>query len=128
MSQPGEFDGGMDVPVPEAAGRPPRHGFQGDRGARPPAREVPQGLTVAVSRETGARGGSIARLAGAPKVQGAGVDLACKLGDTVRAGTLLYRVYAGFGADLAFARQACERATGYRLGTAAEVPRVFVEF
>ena len=70
----------------------------------------------------------IARLAGAPKVQGAGVDLACKLGDTVRAGTLLYRVYAGFGADLAFARQACERATGYRLGTAAEVPRVFVEF
>jgi len=70
----------------------------------------------------------IARLAGAPKVQGAGVDLACKLGDAVRAGTLLYRVYAGFGADLAFARQACERATGYRLGTAAEVPRVFVEF
>lgn len=64
MSQPGEFDSGMEFPVPETAARPPRHGFQGDRGARPPAREVPQGLTMAVSRETGARGGSIARLAG----------------------------------------------------------------
>ena len=70
----------------------------------------------------------IARLAGAPKVQGAGVDLLCKLGDTVAQGQPLYRVHAGFAADLEFARQACTHATGYRIGTADDVPRVFVEF
>ena len=70
----------------------------------------------------------IARLAGAPKVQGAGVDLLCKLGDTVAQGQALYRVHAGFAADLEFARQTCARATGYRIGTADDVPRVFVEF
>ncbi|MDY0105981.1 MAG: thymidine phosphorylase, partial [Giesbergeria sp.] len=70
----------------------------------------------------------IARLAGAPKVQGAGVDLLCKLGDAVALGQPLYRVHAGFPADLEFARQACARASGYRIGTAEDVPRVFVEF
>ena len=70
----------------------------------------------------------IARLAGAPKVQGAGVDLLCKLGDAVVSGQPLYRVYADFPADLEFARQACAQGSGYRMGTADEVPRVFVEF
>ena len=70
----------------------------------------------------------VARLAGAPKVPGAGVDLMHKLGDTVAAGDLLYRVHASYPADLEFARHACERDSGYRLGTADEVPRVFVEF
>jgi len=70
----------------------------------------------------------IARLAGAPKVRGAGVDLARKLGEPVQAGDLLYRVHARYPADLAFARQACERASGYRIGVASEVPHVFVEF
>jgi cytidylate kinase len=42
----------------------PRHGFQGDRGAPPPARTGPAALTVAVSRESGARGGTIARRVG----------------------------------------------------------------
>lgn len=70
----------------------------------------------------------IARLAGAPKVKGAGVDLLCKLGDAVVSGQPLYRVYADFPADLEFARQACAQGSGYRLGTADEVPRVFVEF
>jgi thymidine phosphorylase len=51
----------------------------------------------------------IARLAGAPKVQGAGVDLLCKLGEPVRSGEPLYRVHADFPADLEFARQACAR-------------------
>ena len=51
-----------------------------------------------------------------------------KLGDTVEAGDLLYRVHAMYPADLEFARQACARDSGYRLGTAAQVPRVFVEF
>jgi len=70
----------------------------------------------------------IARLAGAPKVQAAGVDLLCKLGDPVLPGQALYRVYADFPADLEFARQACAHASGYRIGTAEDVPHVFVEF
>ena len=70
----------------------------------------------------------IARLAGAPKVRGAGVDLAAKLGAPVRRGDLLYRVHADFAADLAFARQAAEHDSGYRLGSADAVPHVFVEF
>ncbi len=70
----------------------------------------------------------IARFAGAPKVKNAGVDLMCKLGDTVEAGALLYRVHAGFAADLEFARQACSKSTGYTIGRADQVPHVFVEF
>lgn len=42
----------------------PRHGFQGDRGAPPPPRTGPSALTIAVSRESGARGGTIARRVG----------------------------------------------------------------
>ena len=70
----------------------------------------------------------IAQLAGAPKVQGAGVDLMRKLGDPVKAGDVLYRVHAAYPSDLAFARQASQRDAAYRIGTPAEVPRVFVEF
>ena len=70
---------------------------------------------------------TIARLAGAPKVPGAGIDLLRKLGDEVRAGEALYRVYASFPADLAFARRLCERSTGYAVGDAQAVPRPFVE-
>jgi thymidine phosphorylase len=70
----------------------------------------------------------IARLAGAPKVKGAGVDLLRKLGDRVAAGDVLYRVYANYPADLEFARQACARASGYGIGRADQVPHVFVEF
>ncbi|MDD2919071.1 thymidine phosphorylase family protein [Rhodoferax sp.] len=70
----------------------------------------------------------IARLAGAPKVSGAGIDLFRKLGETVAAGDLLYRVHASFQSDLGFARQACAKSTGYTLGNASNVPHVFVEF
>ena len=70
----------------------------------------------------------IARLAGAPKVQGAGVDLLHKLGDTVKAGDTLYRVHAAFPTDLGFARQACERTNGFTLGSAAEFTALHVEF
>jgi cytidylate kinase len=44
--------------------RPPRHGYQGDRGAPPPVRPGPGALTIALSREAGARGGTIGRRAG----------------------------------------------------------------
>jgi len=70
----------------------------------------------------------IARLAGAPKVPGSGVDLLCKLGDPARAGQALYRIHAAYASDLEFARQASGRASGYALGTADQVPHVFVEF
>ncbi len=53
-----------DPVLPDDLGDVPRHGFQGDRGARPPARTVPAALTIAVSREAGARGGSIGRRIG----------------------------------------------------------------
>ncbi|MBS0312900.1 MAG: thymidine phosphorylase family protein [Proteobacteria bacterium] len=70
----------------------------------------------------------IARLAGAPKVVRAGVELRRKLGDAVAAGEPLYRVYAAYAADRDFARAASERASGFTIGTADEIPEVFVEF
>ena len=70
----------------------------------------------------------IARLAGAPKVQGAGVDLLHKIGARVTAGTPLYRVYAAYPADLTFARQACARSSGMTVGDAAQLTPLPLEF
>ena len=56
------------------------------------------------------------------------MDLMHKLGATVAQGDVLYRVHAGYPADLEFARQASARDIGYRLGDADAVPQVFVEF
>jgi cytidylate kinase len=42
----------------------PRHGFQGDRGGSARPRNEPAGLTIAISREAGARGGTIGRRVG----------------------------------------------------------------
>ena len=70
----------------------------------------------------------IARLAGAPKVQGAGVDLRVKLGDAVVAGDVLFRIHASYPADLEFAHQAADRFNGFSIGTADQLPQVFVEF
>jgi thymidine phosphorylase len=70
----------------------------------------------------------IAGLAGAPKVPSAGVDLLCKLGQPVAPGDPLYRVYAAYPADAAFARQACDADSGYTIGAPDNVPRVVTEF
>jgi len=43
---------------------PPLHGFQGDRGVTPAPPSVPAALTIAFSREAGARGSSIGRRVG----------------------------------------------------------------
>ena len=83
------------------------------------------GLVAGIDNQQLAR---IARLAGAPKVQGAGVDLLRKLGDPVQKGEPLYRVHADYPADLDFARQASARASGYTIGGADEMPHLFVEF
>jgi cytidylate kinase len=62
MSQPADEDLSTDLSIRGSA--EPLHGFQGDRGAAPARRGAPLGLTVAISREAGARGGTIARLVG----------------------------------------------------------------
>ena len=48
----------------EEVGESPRHGFQGDRGAPPAPRSGPAALCIALSREAGARGSTIARRVG----------------------------------------------------------------
>jgi thymidine phosphorylase len=83
------------------------------------------GLVAGIDNHQLAR---IAGLAGAPKVQGAGVDLLKKLGDPVRKGEALYRVHADYPADMEFAREASARASGYAIGGADEMPHLFVEF
>jgi cytidylate kinase len=54
----------LDKPV-EAGRETPRHGFRGDRAPVGGASFVPASLTVAISREAGSRGASIARRAAA---------------------------------------------------------------
>jgi thymidine phosphorylase len=61
----------------------------------------------------------IARLAGAPKANGAGVDLCCKQGDRVSRGQPLYRIHATNPSELEFARHQAELDHGYALGPAA---------
>ena len=90
--------------------------------------EVPaekSGVVIAIDNLQMAR---IARFAGAPMDKGAGVDLLKKLGDPVEKGETLYRVYAKFPADFRFAQNQLESGTGYQLGTADQVPRIFAEF
>jgi cytidylate kinase len=56
--------GNETEPPGEAAWEAPQHGFPGVRRAAPVPACVPAGLTVAISREAGARGGTIARRVG----------------------------------------------------------------
>jgi cytidylate kinase len=49
----------------DALGESPHHGFQGDRAPAPVREAVPAALTVAISREAGSRGSTIAGRAGA---------------------------------------------------------------
>ncbi len=69
----------------------------------------------------------IARLAGAPRAIGAGVDLAVRIGDAVAAGQPLYRVYAASPNELTFVRQACERDHGVDIGPPERIVRLNVE-
>jgi thymidine phosphorylase len=58
----------------------------------------------------------IARLAGAPLDQGAGVDLHHRIGDPVKTHEPLYTIYAEFPADFQFAREAAQRDPGVSIG------------
>ncbi|MFY7864950.1 thymidine phosphorylase family protein [Roseateles sp.] len=81
-----------------------------------------EGVVVAIDNLRIAR---IARLAGAPQVAGAGMDLLRKLGEPVRAGEPLYRIHAQYEADLQFARTLAEKDSGYRVGSAEQLPHEF---
>lgn len=70
----------------------------------------------------------IARLAGAPKIKGAGVDLMHKLGDKVNTGDVLYRIYSENKTDSMFATELSAKSSGFQIGEAEEISRVFVEF
>jgi len=70
----------------------------------------------------------IARLAGAPKAAGAGVDLLRRIGDPVTTGEPLYRVHAAYRNELTFAHQSTERDTGIAIGRPDEIIRLNVEF
>ena len=70
----------------------------------------------------------IARFAGAPMDKGAGVYLFKKLGDPVKKGEPLYRLYAEFPSDYKFALALCEQFSGYTIGTEEDIAKVFVEF
>ncbi|MEH6474832.1 MAG: thymidine phosphorylase family protein [Sneathiella sp.] len=57
----------------------------------------------------------LARLAGAPFEKGAGIDLFKKIGDPVEQGEPLYRIYANFQSDYAFASEFAAKDNGYHL-------------
>lgn len=70
----------------------------------------------------------IASFAGAPIDKGSGVDLFKKLGDNVEKGEPLYRIHAEFPSDYKFAKELCERDSGYLIGKEDRIPKAFVEF
>jgi thymidine phosphorylase len=74
------------------------------------------GVVAAIDCERIAR---IARLAGAPKAPGAGVDLMARLEDRVARGAPLYRIHATSAAELGFALQVARRGSAYRVVPAA---------
>ena len=69
----------------------------------------------------------IARLAGAPMDKQAGVDLLKKLGETVEQGEALYCIYAEFPADFNFAQAKAAQDSGYKIGTADEIDKSYME-
>ena len=70
----------------------------------------------------------VARLAGAPKVANAGVDIRRKLGDRVKRGDALYTIYAEYPSDLMFAMQQCDKGSGYLIGDETQISHSYLEF
>jgi thymidine phosphorylase len=100
---------------------------QGSRGfdwRQPPlgrlTHEVAAGSDGVVTAIDCERLSRIARLAGAPNAPGAGVDLLRKIGDRVASRDPLYRIHAETPAELQFAREVANRASGYRIGEPRE--------
>jgi len=70
----------------------------------------------------------IARLAGAPKIRKAGVDLFKKLGSPVEKGETLYRIYAEFPTDFKFAQEAATQSSGYMIGSEEQIIKSLIAF
>jgi thymidine phosphorylase len=70
----------------------------------------------------------IARLAGAPMMKRAGVDLLKKLGNPVKKGDILYRIYAEFPADFKFALDIAGQDNGYAIGSDEHVVKSLIAF
>ncbi len=70
----------------------------------------------------------IARLAGAPMMKKAGVDLLRKLGNPVKKGDILYRIYAEFPADFKFAQDLAMHNNGYTLGSDEQIIKSLIAF
>lgn len=69
----------------------------------------------------------IARRAGAPMDKHAGVDLNKKLGEAIKKGEVLYRIYAEFPADFKFAQTLSDENNGYNIGSEEEVTQTYME-
>jgi thymidine phosphorylase len=70
----------------------------------------------------------IARLAGAPVMKKAGVDLLKKVGNAVKKGEVMYRIHAQFPADFKFAQQLTEHNNGYIIGDKANTIKSLVDY
>ena len=70
----------------------------------------------------------IARLAGAPMMKKAGVDLLKKLGNPVKKGDTLYCIYAEFPADFKFAQDLAAQVNGYTIGSDELIVKSLVDF
>ena len=82
------------------------------------------GVVIAIDNLQLAR---IAHYAGAPMEKGAGVDLFKKLGDSVKEGDILFRVYSQYQAEQNFSQALCNDQCGFAIGGAEQIPRAFVE-
>ena len=84
------------------------------------------GIVTAIDNLRVAR---IARLAGAPKAETAGVDLFCRIGDRVTRGQPLYRIHATNTSELEFARHESTHHHGFTVDGSGAVPvDPFLEF
>jgi len=70
----------------------------------------------------------VARLAGAPMDKKAGVDLLKKLGDKVKKGETLYKIYAEFPADFNFSTSLAQQNSGYVIGEAEQMLKPLIDF
>ena len=58
----------------------------------------------------------------------AGVDLLKKMGDPVKKGDVLYRIYAEFPADFKFAQDLANSNNGYTLGSDEQIIKSLIAF
>ena len=69
----------------------------------------------------------IASRAGAPMDKHAGIDLKKKLGHEVKKGDVLYRIYAEFPSDFKFAQTLATKNNGYKIGSADDIIKTYME-